>query len=120
MGLWLECGVVKVWTAGLDGVELLQLEVFELESGGWKETRKVYIYFYNDRIEILTGNGGVLIRGCGCELFLFLFLVREFMKFFVLLDLPVVGEKNAWPKKHGMSIFVTEDSEKKLLDKINT
>lgn len=32
--LWLACGVGILWTAGLEGVELLQLDVFELESGG--------------------------------------------------------------------------------------
>lgn len=41
MGLWLEWGVVRICTAGLDGVELLQLDVFELESGGWKRIRQI-------------------------------------------------------------------------------
>lgn len=43
---------------------------------------------------MFTGNGGVLIRGCGYELFLFLFLVSEFIMFLALLALPVVGEIN--------------------------
>lgn len=36
--LWTgECGIIK---AGLDGVDELQLEVFELESCVWKKERK--------------------------------------------------------------------------------
>lgn len=48
--------------------------------------------------EKLTGNG-VFIKGCGCELFLFLFLVKEFTKFFALLALIVVGEGKTWAEK---------------------
>lgn len=47
----------------------------------------------------LTGNGA-LIRGCGWELFLFLFLVKGLTKFFALLALNVVGEANTWPKSN--------------------
>lgn len=37
-----ECGVWLCWTAGLDGVELLQLEVLELESGGCKTPTRYF------------------------------------------------------------------------------